>query len=290
MYKNSAKVSSRGGAFVTVIVAVYNGAATLQQCIDSVASQTFQDVQLIIVDGGSTDGTVDLLAANASKLSFWISEPDKGIYDAWNKGLKHATGDWILFLGSDDYLYNERVLESMVPHLEALPSNIRVAYGQVLIVNKLGDALYAIGAPWPTIKNRFRQVMCIPHTGTLHRRTLFDQHGEFDSSYRIAGDYEFLLRELKRADASFIKNCIVAAMRVGGVGSDPSNGIRVMRETRRAARVHGMLVPGRYWVMAVMSIYFRAVLWAFLGDKQSRKLLDFARRVFKGKPAYWTKT
>ncbi|MDE2417530.1 MAG: glycosyltransferase [Burkholderiales bacterium] len=290
MYKNSADISSREVPFVTVIVAVYNGAATLKQCIDSVASQTFRDIELIVVDGGSTDGTVGLLVANASKLSYWISEPDKGIYDAWNKGLQHATGDWILFLGSDDYLYDERVLESMVPHLETLPSNIRIAYGQVLIVNKTGHALYAIGAPWHTIKKRFRQVMCIPHTGTLHHRTLFDQHGNFDSSYRIAGDYEFLLRELKQADASFIENNIVAAMRVGGVGSDPSNGIRVMRETRRAARVHGRLFPGRYWLMAVMSIYFRAVLWDFLGDRQSRRLLDFARRVFKGKPAYWTKT
>ena len=275
---------------ISIIVAVYNGAQTLQQCISSVASQTYSNKELIVIDGCSKDGTTELLDANQKNLTYWISEPDRGIYDAWNKGLKHATGDWILFLGADDYLYNERVLEVLVPFLQNLPSTVHVAYGQVLIVNKAGEALYAIGQSWPTIKKKFRQVMCIPHTGAMHHRSLFEQHGNFDDSYRIAGDYEFLLRELKHTDAFFIQDCIVAAMRVGGVGSDPSNGIQIMRETRRAAYTHGMALPGAYWVMAVMNIYFRSTLWAFLGDKYSKKLLDFARRVVKRKPAYWTKT
>ncbi len=274
---------------ISIIVAVYNGSETLQQCIGSVINQTYSNRELIVIDGCSTDKTIDLLVLNQKNLSYWISEPDRGIYDAWNKGLKHATGDWIIFLGSDDYFYNERVLEDLVPFLPIVPSTIRIIYGQVMIVSKAGQALYKIGQPWYTIKKKFRQIMCIPHTGTFHHHSLFKLHGKFDESYRIAGDYEFLLRELKYSDAFFIEGCIVAAMRVGGIGSDPSNSIQVMCETRRAARKHGMFLPGWPWITAMINIYFKSALWIFLGDRRSRKLLDFARKVIKKKPPYWTK-
>ena len=89
----------------TIIIAVFNGAKTLQQCIDSVAQQSYPNKQLIIIDGGSTDGTVELLQANDQSISYWVSEPDAGIYNAWNKGLKQANGEWICFLGADDYFY-----------------------------------------------------------------------------------------------------------------------------------------------------------------------------------------
>ena len=275
---------------ISIIVAVYNGVETLQQCISSVENQTYPNRELIVIDGGSKDGTIEFLSANQKNLTYWISEPDRGIYDAWNKGLKHATGEWILFLGADDYLYNERVLEELSPFLQTLPSTTRIAYGQVLIVNKAGEALYLIGQSWQAIKKKFRQVMCIPHTGAMHHRSLFEQYCNFDDSYRIAGDYEFLLRDLMHADAVFIEGRIIAAMRVGGVGSAPSNGIQIMQETRRATRTHGMTFPGRHWILAVINIYFRSVLWAVLGDKYSKQLLDFARRNVKRKPAYWTKT
>src|SRR3990172_6849742 len=95
---------------ISIIVAVYNGKATLQQCIDSVAQQTYPNKELVIIDGGSNDGTVELLEKNRSKFSYWISEPDRGIYNAWNKGLVQAHGEWVCFLGADDYLWDATVL------------------------------------------------------------------------------------------------------------------------------------------------------------------------------------
>ena len=89
---------------ISIVVSVFNGADTLQQCIDSVTDQTYPAVELIVIDGGSTDGTREILLRNASKLAYWVSEPDRGIYHAWNKALVHAQGDWISFLGADDYL------------------------------------------------------------------------------------------------------------------------------------------------------------------------------------------
>jgi len=150
-----------------VIVAVFNGAATLQQCIDSVAQQTYPNKELIIIDGGSRDGTVDLLEANREQIRYWISEPDRGIYNAWNKGLARAKGEWICFLGADDYFWDARVLERLAGQLEKLPPDIRVAYGQIMMVNSDGTSLYPVGEPWEKIKGRFKQVMFIPQIKKL---------------------------------------------------------------------------------------------------------------------------
>lgn len=273
----------------TVIVAVFNGAKTLQQCIDSVAHQSYPNKELIIIDGGSNDGTVDLLKANNEQIKYWISEPDKGIYNAWNKGLLQAKGDWICFLGADDYFWDAQVLERMAELLEKLPPDIRVAYSQIMLLNNDGEALYPIGEPWGKIKDRFKQVMCIPHQGVMHRRSLFEQNGKFDESFRIAGDYELLLRELKKGDAIFIPDLITTGMRQGGISSDPENTLVTMREFRLAQQMHGQRLPGLIWLAAMARVYVRLLLWRILGEGVTRKVLDLYRRMM-GLPSYWTKT
>ena len=274
---------------LTVIVAVFNGAATLQQCIDSVAQQTYPNKELIIIDGGSRDGTVDLLEANREQIRYWISEPDRGIYNAWNKGLARAKGEWICFLGADDYFWDARVLERLAGQLEKLPPDIRVAYGQIMMVNSDGTSLYPVGEPWEKIRGRFRQVMCIPHQGAMHRRSLFEQHGQFDESFRITGDYELLLRELKVTNAFFMPDVITVAMRQGGISSAPANSLLLLREVRRAQRLHGQYFPGRFWLMATMRVCIRFLLWSTLGERMARRALDLGRRMM-GLPPFWTRT
>ena len=274
---------------ISVIIAIYNGKATLQQCLDSVTQQTYGNVELIVVDGGSTDGTVDLIAANSHKLAYWISEPDRGIYNAWNKALAQAKGDWICFLGADDFLWDEQVLARMVAQLILIPPNIRVAYGQIMLLNNEGDSLYPVGEPWSKIKERFKQAMCIPHPAVMHRRSLFMQNGDFDESFRIAGDYDLLLRELKVNDAFFIRSVLMTGMRQGGVSSDPVNTLLGLREVRAAQRNNGQRWPGFVWLTALARSYTRSLLWRLAGEKKARKLLDVGRRLM-GLPAYWTKT
>lgn len=274
---------------ISIIIAVFNGAKTLQQCIDSVAQQTYQHRELIIIDGGSKDGTVDLLRANQGNITYWISEPDNGIYSAWNKGLLQTKGEWICFVGADDYLWDAQVLERMVARMVMMPADIRVAFGQIMLLDKDGGNLYSIGEPWQKVKERFKQVMCIPHPGTMHRRSLFEQHGNFDESFRIAGDYELLLRELKTAEALFVPDVILIAMRHGGVSSDPVNTLMSLRELRCAQRKNGQRRPGRIWLMAVARVYIRLLLWNLLGERTARNSLDFGRKLM-GLSAYWTKT
>ena len=275
---------------ISIVVAAYNGAATLQQCINSVALQAYPYRELIIIDGGSTDGTAELLKTNQQLITYWSSEPDQGIYHAWNKALPRARGEWICFLGADDYFWDAHVLTRMAEELAKLPADIRVAYGQIMLLNGAGEGLYAIGEPWERLKQRFLKSMCIPHPGMMHRRSLFAQHGGFDESFRIAGDYELLLRELKTADAAFIPNLVTVGMRQGkGESSHPAATLRVLQETRRAQRMHGQWLPSSRWLFSVMKVYLRLLLWRVFGEPIARKTLDFGRRLM-GQPAYWTRT
>src|SRR5665648_53877 len=182
---------------ISVIVAVYNGSKTLQRCIDSVYDQTYPDKELIIIDGGSTDGTVDLLVANNDKITYWQSEPDNGIYNAWNKALNHAKGDWIYFLGSDDYLWKSSVFEEISSHLfKAESENIRLVYGQVARVTKNDEICCIEGDSWEyTRRGIVAEGICtFTHQGMFHHRSLFETYGKFDDSFKIAGDYELLIR------------------------------------------------------------------------------------------------
>jgi glycosyltransferase involved in cell wall biosynthesis len=274
---------------LTVIVAVYNGKATLQQCIDSFAQQTYPNKELIIIEGGSKDGTVELLEKNHSKFSYWISEPDCGIYNAWNKGLAQAHGEWICFLGADDYFWDATVLARIAERLVLLPPNIRVAYGQIMLIRDDGQSPHRKGESWGQLKELFKQCMCIPHVGTMHRRSLFEQKGKFDESFRIAGDYELLLRELITGNAAFFPEIVAVAQRIGGISTDTANFLNMLRETRRAQRMHGLFLPQSHFVKELAKEYLRRLLWKVLGEQKARKLLDQRRRS-KGLPPYWTKT
>lgn len=270
---------------ITVIVAIYNGARTLQQCIDSIAQQSYPAKELIVIDGASTDGTVEIVEQNQEKIAYWVSEPDRGIYNAWNKGLTQAKGEWICFLGADDFFWDRQVLARSSEQLVNLPENIRVAYGQVMLLNNDGARQYPIGEPWEKIKKRFKQFMCIPHPGAMHRRSLFELRGYFDDSFCIAGDYELLLRELKIEDAFFISNVILVGMRQGGVSSNPTYSLASIWEIWRAQRKHGRNFPGRIWLMALTRGYARLLLVKLLGERTATRLLNFRRRIMGlGKP------
>ena len=274
---------------ITVVVAVYNKKATLQQCLDSVIQQTYKNIELIVIDGGSSDGTADELGHYSSRMAYWISEPDRGIYHAWNKALAQSHGEWICFLGADDFLWDLQVLSRTVAQLERVPSDINVAYSQVNLLDENDDILYSIGEPWNEVKQGFKQLMCIPHLAVMHRSRLFKKNGIFDESFHIAGDYELLSRELFDNDAFYIPDIVFSAMRQGGVSSAPANTLLAVREVRAAQRKNGLRWPGAGWLLALARAYLRWAFWSILGERPTRILLDCGRRL-RGLPRHWTKT
>jgi glycosyltransferase involved in cell wall biosynthesis len=276
--------------FISIIIAAFNCQRTLQQCIDSIVGQTFQNFEIIIIDGGSTDGTLQVLKFNSPSIGYWISEADRGVYHAWNKALKNATGEWICFLGADDYLWGENVLGRISTLLCQVPLNIDLVYGQVMLLTTAGKPIYPTGQAWEDTGAQLKQMMCIPHPGSMHRRSFFEDHGMFDETYRIAGDYEMFLRAFagNESQALFIPDFVTVGMRHGGLSSNPHNSLVALREMRIAQKAHGVGWPSRAWILAIIRVYARMFVWRVLGEKNGKRVIDVARRMM-GLPAYWSK-
>ena len=179
------------------------------------------------------------------------------------------------------------MLERISPTLSSLSENIRVFYGQVMLLTKSGQPLYKIGKPWCQVKHKFTKFMSIPHPGVMHRSSLFSKNGDFDASFRIVGDYELLLRELKVGDAEFIP-IVVAGVRQGGVSCNSGHSLTLLKEVRRAQTKNGFYMPSAVFLLSVVNLSIRKIVWYSLGEKKARKLLDFGRRII-GLPEYWTK-
>lgn len=285
--RGSKKTYAPEKLLITIITSTLNADEYLPRIIESIRGQTYRNIEWLIIDGGSNDRTRDILNKNEDVIDYWLSEPDKGIYNAWNKGLDRASGEWICFLGADDIFWDAHVLERMAGYLEKFPLNVRVAYGQISIVNVRGDSLYTLGEPWEQSGPRFKQIMSIPHPGTMHRHDLFKQRGYFEETFRIAGDYELLLRELTTGTAAFVP-LITVKMQQEGISSAPGNSLAQLREVRQAQRMHGQRFPGQLWLIAMARVYLRLLLWNVLGERLARKSLDLGRRIM-GQPPYWTR-
>ncbi len=220
---------------VTIITSTYHAAEHLPTAIESIREQTYGNVEWIVVDGASKDGTLDILRQNEDVIDYWVSEPDKGIYDAWNKGLSLARGEWILFLGADDQIVSDAI-EVMVKVGTSSPIPLDFVCGKVELYR--GPSLIrTIGKPWSW--RRFKKYMCVAHTGAMHSASYFDRHGVFDNSFRISGDYEVLLRAGARLKAAFVPK-VLARMQVGGESNRSS---AVFQEALRARLMHAVTTP-----------------------------------------------
>jgi GT2 family glycosyltransferase len=234
------------GPLFTIVIAVMNGAAVLERCLDSIAAQSCRDFEVLVADGVSRDGTQDILRRRGNELAYWRSARDRGVYDAWNTLLPRARGEWICFLGADDRFSDAQVLERLAEVLrQGVPQTI--VYGRLNIVGEDGRLLEAIERPWPAIRSAFfAGLTMIPHPGCLHHRSVFERRGQYDAGYRIAGDYDLLLRELGASgEALYLPQLTVVDMQIGGISGKPENLLLGLREIRRARSANR--VPGVAW-------------------------------------------
>lgn len=220
----------------TIITATYNSEEVIAACIDSVQKQTFGNYEHLIIDGKSSDKTLDIVKSVTDQRIKYISESDKGVYDAWNKGIKLASGKWIMFLGSDDILYPE-ALEKYAQLVtdEAFAPDIEFVSSKIHLVNSDGKIYRTYGKPFKW--SEFKRSVKIAHTGSLHKDSLFKKHGSFDIEYKICGDYEFLLRSGAELKTAFI-DFVAAAMSDGGISNNRS---KVFKEHYRAVTKTGGL-------------------------------------------------
>ena len=225
---------------ISVITVCLNAAEFIEQAIQSVLSQSYPGIEYIIIDGGSTDGTVDIIRKYDAQLAYWHSQPDHGVAHAFNLGLAQAHGDWLLYLNADDLLLEPTGIEQMAPHLLRY-QDADVVFGSMLSLTrepdpKLVPLCKIAGHPWRW--QEFRRVNRIPHQAAFTHRRYFDRVGWFDESFRIAMDYEHFLRGGEKLRAQFVPLSLVG-MRAGG--RCVTNLVDTLREFKRAQIKHRAL-------------------------------------------------
>ncbi len=201
---------------VSIITATLNNKSTIRECIDSVHSQSYRDVEHIIIDGVSSDGTLDILRDSKSGMLKWISESDNGIYFALNKGMKMATGDVIGFLHADDFYAKGTVISDVVSAM--IKFNVDSCYGDLLYVKK--DNTEKVVRYWKSCPYReglFQRGWMPPHPTFFVRKNDYDRYGFFNTDFEIASDYELMLRflEKNRISTCYIPDVLIK-MRMGG--------------------------------------------------------------------------
>ena len=219
--------------FISVITIVYNDVKHIEQTINSVLEQEYDNFEYIIIDGGSDDGSSQIIKRHEEKLFFWASEPDDGIADAFNKGLEKSNGDWIIFINSGDTFFSTTVLSEM---LLCLDKKYDLVYGKVVLVDDCGGIIKSSGRDFN--QRQFLRYMTIPHQACFHKASLFKELGQYDISFKIAMDYEFLLR--KKGIEAFFVDILISRMLIGGISQQ--NEYRVLKEYRRAKlknMIHG---------------------------------------------------
>ncbi len=232
---------------VSVITVCFNSAATVEDTIRSVRAQEYEHIEHVIVDGGSTDGTVDIVKKYNGRIKRFISEPDEGIYDAMNKGLHLAQGDIVAFLNADDIYASPTVISDVVAALHA--GNTDSVYGDLVYVGRRNAQ--RIVRYWRAGEYRpraFHRGWVPPHPTFFCRRTLYHEFGGFNPSYRIAGDFELMLRliEKHRIRVRYVPRPFVR-MRVGGRANTLRGIIQGNREILQAFRANDMEVSSRFF-------------------------------------------
>ena len=209
IFKNQKKKST---PLITIITSTYNAENLLPKTIDSIKKIKKINFEWIVIDGGSRDGTVNLIKNNSNMISNWISEPDHGIYDAWNKGIYLSQGEWISFIGAGD-CYIDDALNNYLNSIKSFNSCINFVSSKVKFIDQNGN----VKKIWGEIlnKKRFKQFMSVAHVGALHHKSLFKKNQNFDIKFKTAADYEFLLSNLDKIKPAFL-NQVTAEMIIGG--------------------------------------------------------------------------
>jgi len=225
---------------ISIITPVFNNEDFIEECIKSVKSQSYPDVEYIVIDGNSTDGTLELLKKYENKIKI-VSEKDKGIYDAMNKGIKLAKGDIVGILNSDDVYFDKKVFKRVVDCFS--DKNIDACYGDLVFVKK--NNLNKVVRYWKSgeyIESKLNYGWMPPHPAFFVRKSVYNKYGVFNLDFKLVSDYELMLRFLKihKIKTKYIPEILVK-MRTGGASS--KNLFLRMRERMKAWRINELKLP-----------------------------------------------
>ena len=237
------------GPRITIITITFNAELYLEQTIASVIGQTYNDKEYIVIDGGSTDSSLDIIKKYKKNIDKWISEPDNGISHAMNKGLQYATGDFVFFLHSDDYLCDDNVLAEAC---QFLTDQHDLYLFPIFLASEDGrkQLHYPRGFNWWM---NFKTGVF--HQSAICSRKLFRQIGNFDTQFKIAMDYDFFLRAYKEKVRARFINFPFSVMRLVGVSSQTDRKSLYNRFEEEQI-IHRLNNPGRVWTFIYLVYWF----------------------------------
>lgn len=213
---------------VTIITVVLNGERHLEKTIKSVIHQTYGNIEYIIIDGGSTDGTIDIIKKHEDEIDCWLSEKDHGIYDAMNKGIRLANGALIGMVNCGDWLKIDAVSQVIEMIKERIGEKFIVSGGMDKVDEK-GNHLFTIIRSEDILKKRF-QMMPLNHGATFISMPAYSRYGLYDTTYRIAGDYELVLRMIELGVKLYFIDSVLSYMRAGGVSDARGIDLTIIKE------------------------------------------------------------
>jgi len=235
---------------VTIVTAVYNGEKHLEETIQSVINQTYENVEYIIIDGGSTDGTLDIIKRYDGVINYWISECDRGISDAFNKAVTVSMGSYINFQGDGDGFYDKHAIENIMRDIDS--SRDMLVSAKIIRIDENGNELFISKQPDSFSKRSLLFKMPLPHQGLFTNQRLFKKYGLFDINNKYCMDYEHLLRAYNDFPKVILKNIIVSKWRYDGLGHNKE--MDIFREYDAIKRHHKVsydfvLLLINYWTV-----------------------------------------
>lgn len=217
----------------SIVTVNYNNKEALERTLKSVVDQDFEDVQYIVIDGGSTDGSKELITSYASNIDYWVSEEDKGVYEAMNKGLRAANGSYVLFLNSGEVFYETNTLSKLDAYIDG---SAAIYYGNLMFVHDGEDRL----REYPT-QLRFSYFMdrSLPHPGSMIKRSLFDELFYYSEDLKIVADWEFFIYAVCKAQVTYQHlTMVVSRFELDGMSNDPANKKLIEQERQMVLEKH----------------------------------------------------
>ena len=258
---------------ITIITSTYNVMQDLHWTVDSIKEQTYPNIQWIVADGASNDGTIDLIKEHSDIIDYWFSEPDTGIYDAWNKALEHVKGDWVQFIGAGDELHENNTLAKVSSYLKDAYPDFELVYGQVMHISEKGrKELYVSGEPWDRYRGKWEGIRPrLPvQTAIFHHVDIFKEI-HFDNNYKIIADC-ILLLEKNYKNFLFMPFKVVK-MPKGGISGSVDSGILIYNETKNYLKYTSLQPPIKHQIDVWIKISARKILLNYLGRNMTQKIV-----------------
>lgn len=263
LYENNKK------PVISIISSTFNAVNDLEKTIRSIKSQTYKNIQWIIIDGNSKDGTVELIKKNEDCIDFWLSENDKGIYDAWNKAIEHIKGQWVFFLGAGDLLYSNNVLSDISSNLSNAYPKFNLVYGKVIVLDDDNKIITEYGKSWNVLRDSWESIRLSlpPHSGCfLHTSFFKEKKYSFPVNLKIAGDSHILITAITEKEPLFIP-MYINKMLFGGVSTSGESLLQIIKELKQINKEFDLKPPSHIYYWNLCTIYLKAFFNIILPER-----------------------